>query len=135
MSTIFSWVIDIVIILIVMFILYLLVNYINQYNRLKKRYDNLLRGRGNLNMEELLQSYGADISKNQKDLDSIKEQVDDISAYSGIDKESIERNFGDLFNRIDKEYQIQFAEANKKNELGLSQTQTELRNKIGRAHV
>ncbi len=40
-------------------------------NRLKKRYDNILRGKGEMDIEEVLLSYG-------KDLDNVKNEVDSI---------------------------------------------------------
>lgn len=51
-------------------------------NRLKRRYDNILRGKGEMDIEEVLLSYG-------KDLDDIKNDVDSIMSIQERIKKDI----------------------------------------------
>lgn len=51
-------------------------------NRLKKRYDNILKGKGEMDIEEVLLSYG-------KDLDDVKNDVDSIMSIQERIKKDI----------------------------------------------
>lgn len=130
MEQVFSWIINITMILILIFLVYLVMNYTEQYNRLKRRYDNLLRGRGNLNMEQLLSSHGEDIDKTTRDLLELREEFENLSQHLGVDQDSIEKNYNDILNRIDRDYQIQFNEIKKSNETGIQDVQGDLNLKI-----
>lgn len=126
MGKVLPWIVDIILLGLVLFAINLLVNYVNQFKRLKRRYDNLLRGRGNLNMEQFLSAHSEDIEQNQRKIIQLERSLDEINANLGIDEGAKERNFQDIYNRIDKDYQIQFTTLSKNNENRIRQLETSL---------
>lgn len=81
MSAFFSFLETINTILIIGLIVFVFLAFIfisqtnSKLNRLKKRYDKLLRGRGDLKLEELLASHSSDIEKAQEEARVLEERI------------------------------------------------------------
>ena len=59
----FEWITGIIIILLCVYCLYQVINVNKKLRRLRRRYDYLLRGRGELNLEELVVRFGRDLDQ------------------------------------------------------------------------
>lgn len=85
-------IIIIIIILLLFLCVYRITDLTNKLFRIRKRYDNLLRGRGELNLEELLAAQALDIEVAKELVESIK-----------IENEELNRNINQKSNVLTKQ--------------------------------
>ncbi|MDO5718251.1 MAG: DUF4446 family protein [Tissierellia bacterium] len=77
----------IVLLIAVVFCFMVLSQTNRKLNRLRRRYDMLLRGRGEMDMEALIASHGADIEKNA---DKIREIQEEISSSENLSQKKLD---------------------------------------------
>lgn len=94
----------IVIALITTFSVYKVSDMNKKLRRLRKRYDLLLRGRGELNMEELLKAHSKDIDFSMRKLKFLEENYLEISSNYKSDQENINKKISNEVSSLDNKF-------------------------------
>ncbi len=87
---------------------YLIMNLNSKIKRLRRRYDHLLRGRGEQNMEELVLSFGEDVDASKQAIRELQNKVSSVDArlVSAVQKVGLVRY--DAFDDLTGELSFSF---------------------------
>lgn len=98
---------NIVVVALMLILIYRMVHQRNKLERLRRRYDLLLRGRGDLNMEELLRAHSRDIDVALKRLSVLEKNYRDLNDITRETMGGAENQLTQLENRMDKTIQTE----------------------------